>query len=44
MDGDVPLKIFVKYVVPFLVCETFINCCSLDVVGEIVFGTSFDEF
>jgi len=44
VDGDVSLKVFVEYVVPFLLVEGFIDCCSFDVVREFVLGTSLDEF
>jgi len=44
MDRDVSLKVFVEYVVALLVCKTFVDCCSFDVVGEIVLCASFDEF
>jgi len=44
MNRDVSLKVFVEYVVTFLVCETLVDCCSFDVIGEIVSGASFNEF
>ncbi len=43
MDGDVSLKIFVEYVVTLLVCETFVDCCSFDIVWEVVLNTSFND-
>ena len=43
MDWEITLKIFVEYVVPFLISETFVDCCSFDVVWEIVVCTSLDE-
>jgi len=44
VDGDISLKFFVEYVVPFLLVEAFVDCCSFDVVGELVFDASFNEF
>jgi len=43
-DGSRAMMDFIEYVVPFLICVTFVNGCSFDVVGEIVFCASFDEF
>jgi len=44
VDGEISLKVFVKYIVPFLVTEAFVDHCSFDVIGEVVFCASFDEF
>jgi len=44
MDWDVSLKIFAEYIVPFLFVKAFVDCCSFDTVGEIVFDASFNEF
>jgi len=44
VDWEVALKIFVEYVVPFLIVETFIYGCSFDVIWEVVVCTSFNEF
>jgi len=44
MDWEVSLKVFVEYVVPFLFIEAFVDCCSFNVVGEVIFNASFDEF
>ena len=43
VDGDISLLTFVEYVVPFLVCKAFVDRCSFDVIGEIVFCASFYE-
>jgi len=44
VNRDISLKVFVEYVVPFLFIEAFVDCCSFDVIGEIVFSASFNEF
>jgi len=44
VDREVSLKVFVKYVIPFLVSKAFVNCCSFDIVWKVVVGASFDEF
>src|SRR6266702_1764851 len=41
--GNISLVVSVEYVVPFLVCKAFVDCCSFDVIWEIVFYTSVDE-
>jgi len=44
VNGDISLKVFVEYVVPFLFVKTFVNCCSFDVVGKVILNASFNEF
>jgi len=44
VDWNVSLKVFVEYVVSLLIGETLVDCCSFDVVGEVIVCTSLNEF